>query len=109
MLVADVLRLPPGLFERRKVTAAEPSERKQIELLVDIKRSKRALKFLRSRVVRIALQNVDVAVISRVRPRLGVCGCDLFIELPRLDNDVERLLSRDCKLARGFILFRSNA
>jgi len=74
MLVADVLRLPPGLFERRKVTTAEPSERKQIELLVDIKRSKRALKLLRSRVVCIALQNVDVAVISRVRPRLWVVG-----------------------------------
>jgi hypothetical protein len=55
VLVAEVLCLPPGTFERRKVTTAEPSERKKIELLVDIERGKRALKLLRVRVVCLAL------------------------------------------------------
>src|SRR3972149_10209708 len=102
VLVAEVRRLLAGLFERRKVTTAEPCERKEIKLLIDIEGSERALKLLQSRVVCLALQNVDVAVISRVRSGFGVGGINLFIEPPSLDDDIERLPCRDCQLACGF-------
>ena len=64
--------------KRRKVTAAEPRERNQVKLLVDIERRKRGLKFLQSRIVPLGLQNVDIAVVGRVRSRLWVRRSDFF-------------------------------
>ena len=76
------------------------AERKQIELLVILRGSERALKLLQSRVVSVTLQDIDLAVIRRVRASVWIGGSDLFIELPRLDDNVECLLCRDCPRPR---------
>ena len=90
----------PRFREGAEFAAAEPSERQEVELLIDIEPRERRPQLLHDRIVRLFLQHIDFAIIRGVGPGIGICRRDLLVELTRLHDDEEHRLGRDRKLVR---------
>ena len=52
--------------------SAEPGQRDEIELLVDIERFERLLKLLLDRIVHLLLEHIDLAVVGRIGARVRI-------------------------------------
>jgi hypothetical protein len=99
VLVAHVARLLARLGKGCVFATTKPSQREQIELLVDVEDLKCRLELLPDGIVGLLLlEHIYLAVVSGVGARIRVGGFDLLIEFPSLDDDVERLFGRDGQL-----------
>jgi hypothetical protein len=77
------------------IAAAEPSQRHQIDLLVDGHGMDERNDLLHDRIVLVILQHSDLFVIARIRCVIRIGDHVLDVEFPRLHDDEAKLIFRD--------------
>jgi hypothetical protein len=77
------------------VSAAEPSQRNEVDLLIFGQGADKSAQLLGGRIVSVILENRDHRIVARIRPVIRIRDHVLGIEFMRLDHDEADLCGRE--------------